>query len=258
MWLNDTKGLTLEGDTNRDVRFANGSCIDDPANFTRWGSANGTHGDDRYNIWFGPWDTWPAPAQAVVDAAGRRTAPPPGLPPALSPPKAPNSPIPVDCAPPPGGRTGRFAATPCSGHPSQLWLLDAGVTPGGVKPTSVKRNHRQGGCWEVETCGGSTVNTNWGCMALPNDTSAAHCSKDPCACHGGWVFQTDGVVASLLGTCLEVSAGINSTVVAVACSGKAKQKWLLKAAGTGFDGRPAWTVTQDIAGVAVCIDVDAP
>ena len=37
MWLNDTRGLALEGDTNRDVRNASGGCIDDPMNFTRQG-----------------------------------------------------------------------------------------------------------------------------------------------------------------------------------------------------------------------------
>ena len=95
-------------------------------------------------------------------------------------------------------------------------------------------------------------------MELPSNTSAAHCAKDPCGCHGGWIFQGNGEVASLLGTCLEISAGVNSTVSAVDCTGKANQKWFLKAAGTGFDGRPAWTVTQDIGGVTVCVDVDAP
>ena len=33
---------------------------------------------------------------------------------------------------------------------------------------------------------------------------------------------------------------------------------LAKAAGTGFDGRKAWTVTQETGtGVALCVDVDA-
>jgi hypothetical protein len=40
--------------------------------------------------------------------------------------------------------------------------------------------------------------------------------------------------------------------------GKANQKWLLKAAGTGFDGRMAWTISSETtAGQALCVDVDA-
>ena len=55
-----------------------------------------------------------------------------------------------------------------------------------------------------------------------------------------------------------MSGGAGSAVTNVACTGKANQKWLAKAAGTGFDGRKAWTVTQETgAGVALCIDVDA-
>ena len=41
MWLNDTQGLALEGDTNRDVRDPAGACIDDPMNLTRQGTTNG-------------------------------------------------------------------------------------------------------------------------------------------------------------------------------------------------------------------------
>lgn len=42
MWLNDTQGLALEGDTNRDVRDpVTGACIDDPLNLTRQGTKDG-------------------------------------------------------------------------------------------------------------------------------------------------------------------------------------------------------------------------
>eukprot|EP01048_Picozoa_sp_COSAG05_P025796 COSAG05_NODE_6738_length_911_cov_0.782020_1_plen_218_part_10 len=72
MWLNDTRGLALEGDTNRDVRDPkSGACIDDPMNLTHHGTKDGPHGDERYRIYFGPWAQWPAGAQAVIAAAGR-------------------------------------------------------------------------------------------------------------------------------------------------------------------------------------------
>jgi hypothetical protein len=225
MWLNDTKGLALEGDTNRDVRDpTSGACIDDPMNLTRQGTqdgmapqieysdlrllfslrfivemtslcrsgATGPHGDDRYRIYFGPWAQWPAAAQAVIDAAGRRSSFPPPLAPPLSPQKSAGAKPPMDCAPPPGGRTGKFAATPCKGLPSQLWLLDKGVTPGDGTPTSVQRNHAKGGCIEIESCSGNTVNCNWGCMKT--ETNASVCAKNTCACHGTWQFKADGTV----------------------------------------------------------------
>ena len=258
MWLNDTRGLALEGDTNRDVRNATGGCVVAPMNLTRTGDAAGPHGDPLYRIWFGPWARWPAPAQAVVDAAGRRaTFPTPRVPP-LSPPLVPNAKPPADCAPPPGGRTGRFAATPCQGLQSQLWLLDAGVAPGDGAPTSVQRDHAQGGCWEIESCAGSTVNCNWGCMPLPKNTSRGHCAASPCDCHGGWSTLADGSIRALSGTCLEVTGGDGSAVVNAACTGKANQKFLFKDGGVGFDGRKAWAVAQETpGGQALCIDVDA-
>jgi hypothetical protein len=155
-----------------------------------------------------------------------------------------------------GGRTGRFAATPCRGLPSQLWLLDSGVVPGDGKPTSVHRNHARGGCWEIESCSGSTVNCNWGCMQT--ETNASVCAKNACACHGTWQFKPGGTIQALSGTCLEVSGGAGSTVTNAACTGKASQKWLLKAAGTGYDGRKAWAVTHETGvGEALCVDVDA-
>ena len=258
MWLNDTDGLVLEGDTNRDVRSPNGTCVDLAMNFTRTGDPNklGPHGDDLYRIYFGPWDSWPAPAKAIVDAAGRRASfPAPQVPP-VTPPKLPNAPTPHDCAPPPGGRTGRFAATPCKGLPSQLWELDADVVPGDGKPTSVQMNHDQGGCWEVEGCSGTTVNCNWGCKPLPHDK--AQCVKSPCDCNGAWTTNKDGSISNIMGdSCVEVTGGANSDVIATKCTGTANQKFLFKAAGAGVDGRQAWTVTQDVAGLALCIDVDA-
>lgn len=255
MWLNDTKGLALEGDTNRDVHSPNGSCVDPAMNFTRTGTEGGPHGDDLYRIWFGPWANWPAPAQAVVDAAGRRASFPTPQVPAVTPPKQPNAPTPHDCAPPPGGRTGKFAATPCSGLPSQLWELTSGVVPGDGKPTSVQMDHAAGGCWEVEGCSGETVNCNWGCKPLPKDT--AQCAKSPCDCNGAWTTNKDGTISSLVGdSCIEVTAGANSAVIAAKCTGSVSQKFLFKPAGAGVGGRQAWTVTQDAAGVALCIDVD--
>ena len=63
---------------------------------------------------------------------------------------------------------------------------------------------------------------------------------------------------ALAGTCLEVSNGAGSAVTNTRCTGKTNQKWLPKHAGTGFDGRMAWALTQETgSGVALCIDVDA-
>jgi hypothetical protein len=103
MWLNDTRGLALEGDTNRDVHDpSTGACIDDPLNLTCHGTKDGPHGDDRYRIYVGPFSQWPAGAQKVIGAAGRRADFPLPLAPPVSPQKTPGAKPPLDCAPPPG------------------------------------------------------------------------------------------------------------------------------------------------------------
>jgi hypothetical protein len=58
MWMNDTSLPQLEGDTNRDVRSANGACVNATMNFSRT-----VHGDPLFRIFKGPWEQWPQPAQ---------------------------------------------------------------------------------------------------------------------------------------------------------------------------------------------------
>ena len=72
LWYNDSEAPNLQGDTNRDVRDADGKCIN--VSITKLNLSTG--------------EAWPAPAQAIIDNAGRRTGGvlPPAVAPALSPP----------------------------------------------------------------------------------------------------------------------------------------------------------------------------
>ena len=78
MWYNDSGAPNLQGDTNNDVRDAHGTCVN--VSITK----------------IDPAKPWPAPAQAIIDNAGRRDAMPDPVAPKLSPPSAK--------WPPPGAR----------------------------------------------------------------------------------------------------------------------------------------------------------
>jgi hypothetical protein len=145
MWLNDTNNPQLEGDTNRDVRDAQGNCINATMNFSRT-----VHGDDLFRILKGPWSVWPVEAQAIVDEAGRRENIPPPVVPPLSPPYVPGhvfdcsapppppTPPPGPPGPPPPPPPSSFAAGKCiKDHVSQQWSFSDGVVPGDGKPTNV-------------------------------------------------------------------------------------------------------------------------
>jgi hypothetical protein len=166
------------------------------------------HGDDLFRIYKGPWTTWPQPAQAIVDGAGRRGAIPPMVVPPLSPPYAPGHVF--DCSapptppPPPPGPPGpppppppsSFAAGNCvKGRVSQQWSLSPSVVPGDGKPTNVvSASHgRAGGpstiCWEIAECyDGGGINCKNGCKALPKPGTGC-----PDACPtGGAVCDFNG------------------------------------------------------------------
>ena len=202
MWLNDTHNPALEGDTNRDVRGADGNCINATMNFSRT-----EHGDDLFRIFKGPWSTWPAPAQAIIDQAGRRSVIPPPVAPLLSPPVTPAESHPHDCAappappapppgppaPPPPPPPASFAAGKCvKGRVSQQWSLSTGVAPPwDGKPTNViSAMHSKPGqpstmCWEIAECrDGGGINCNNGCKNLPKpDTGCPdHCPSPGSIC----------------------------------------------------------------------------
>eukprot|EP01052_Picozoa_sp_SAG31_P001461 SAG31_NODE_49_length_30599_cov_15.615016_21_plen_204_part_00 len=151
MWLNDTHNPQLEGDTNRDVRDPDGNCINATMNFSRT-----PHGDDLFRIYTGPWKVWPAPAQRIIDQAGRRSIIPSesDIPP-LSPPITPDSYHVHDCAappapapkpgpppgpsPPPPPPKSSFAATKCvKDKLSQQWKFWGNAIPGNGTATNVQ------------------------------------------------------------------------------------------------------------------------
>ena len=239
LWYNDSEAPNLQGDTNRDVRDANGKCVN--ASITK----------------LSPGQAWPAEAQAVIDNAGRRTGSALLLastrPPPLSPPSAKwppknysecNTPAPG----PPGPPHGAFTAQPCKpGAASQEWLLSPGVTPGDSKVTNVKMAAAHGGgCWEIEACAtgeNAAVNCNWGCKPLPKSCQQA------CDCNGAWSVNQNGTITSVMdGKCLQVSGGKGSAVNVATCTGKANQRFVFKPSGVAVNA--TFTVQQ----AGLCVD----
>lgn len=58
---------------------------------------------------------------------------------------------------------GNIALAACSGAPSQLWNL----TGDPAVVTDVQSMTGSGGCWEINSCGGSSIDTDYGCKKLP-------------------------------------------------------------------------------------------
>ena len=125
MWYNDSEAPNLQGDTNNDVRDANGKCVN--VSITK----------------IDPTKPWPPPAQAIIDNAGRRTTLPDPVAPDLSPPSAKwpppgykecNTPKPG----PPGPPQGAFAMRTCvPGAASQQWVLSPGAKAGDAKVSAL-------------------------------------------------------------------------------------------------------------------------
>ena len=231
IWYNDSEAPNLQGDTNRDVRDANGKCIN-----TSIVKLNASQ-------------PWPAPAAAIIANAGVRDDIPTPVAPPLSPPapqwppkgyKECNTPAPGPPRPP----SGKFAAVACKpGKASQQWTLSQGVQPGDAKLTNVYMAAGSKGCWEIEACAtgeGAAVNCNWGCKPLPKSCKSA------CDCNGAWNLNSNGTITSVMdGKCLQVAGG--SAVNVGACTGKANQKFEWHA---GVGNSTTYTVRQG----ALCVD----
>ena len=126
LWYNDSEAPNLQGDTNNDVRDANGKCVN--VSITK----------------IDPTKPWPGPAQAIIDNAGRRDNLPDPVAPKLSPPspkwpppgyKECNTPKPG----PPGPPKGAFAMRTCEpGTAAQQWVLSPGVKAGDAKVSACR------------------------------------------------------------------------------------------------------------------------
>jgi hypothetical protein len=102
---------------------------------------------------------------------------------------------------------------------SQLWNLTTGVS-GAASVTNVKAS--DGGCWEINGCGGSAVDTNYGCKKLPTDPSSLPCTG---CCNMAWRFQPNGTIVSGmdLRKCLQVSSADEGTLIAAPCKGAQRE-----------------------------------
>eukprot|EP00038_Savillea_parva_P009887 m.186474 g.186474 ORF g.186474 m.186474 type:complete len:922 (+) comp16782_c0_seq1:76-2841(+) len=236
VWYNNSQGPNLQGDTNNDVRDANGKCINVSITALQ------------------PHQPWPAPALAIIQNAGRRTSG--NLPttiafPALSPP-SPHWPPPnyTECHThkpgPPGPPGGAFSAKPCDpSAPSQQWVLSNGVTPGDGRVTNVKLATAVA-CWEITACAegdGASVGCGYGCKPIPT-SCASHCD-----CNGAWSTNPNGTITSVMdGKCLQVSGGAGSAVNVATCTGKANQ--VFKFVPSGVKVNNTYAVQQG----TLCVD----
>lgn len=120
---------------------------------------------------------------------------------------------------------GGIKLAPCTGASSQQWNL-TGLEPSVVTDVqSLSGNH---GCWEIDGCGGSTIDTNYGCKKLPT-------GKRPWkGCNNmAWTFATNGtIISGIAGAngvpqCLQVSPKDESTVTVGPCTAAKRAQWRL-------------------------------
>lgn len=234
---NNSGAPNLEGDANRDVRDAHGKCINVSITALKSG------------------EPWPAAAQAIISAAGRRSGPlPTPMAPALSPP-APHWPPPnyTECNTPkpgppgpPAPPHGSFTAAPCNpGSASQAWTLSPGVAPGDSHATNVQLATAVA-CWEITGCAegdGAAVGCGYGCKPVPT-SCASHCD-----CNGAWSTNSNGTITSVMdGKCLQVSNGKGSSINVATCTGKPNQ--LFTFVPSGVTVNRTYTVRQG----DLCVD----
>jgi hypothetical protein len=118
-----------------------------------------------------------------------------------------------------GIHVGALRLAQCDGSISQSW----NITTDPTVATNVESEF-DGGCWEIDGCGGSTVDTNYGCKALPK--GPLPCKAGTC-CNMAWIFKRNGQLMSGMAAqqCLQVSATDESTVVVGPCTGADREKW---------------------------------
>eukprot|EP00037_Helgoeca_nana_P031399 m.400086 g.400086 ORF g.400086 m.400086 type:complete len:265 (-) comp28385_c1_seq3:30-824(-) len=118
-----------------------------------------------------------------------------------------------------GIHVGALRLAQCDGSISQSW----NITTDPTVATNVESEFDVG-CWEIDGCGGSTVDTNYGCKALPK--GPLPCKAGTC-CNMAWIFKRNGQIMSGMAAqqCLQVSATDESTVVVGPCTGADREKW---------------------------------
>lgn len=115
-------------------------------------------------------------------------------------------------------QTGNLHLATCDGSVSQQWTLTANESKTSVKSAS------DGGCWEINGCDGTTVDTDYGCKTLP-------AGPLPCGtqcCNMAWSFKSTGQIVSGMSSqqCLQVSSKDESSVVVGPCVGAEREKWV--------------------------------
>ena len=129
----------------------------------------------------------------------------------------------------PSGKLTFLGVSACAaGKPAQLWNLTySKLDPSMAQVKSVM----DGGCWEIPGCGGSSIDTDYGCKSLPKPGATG------CPANMAWKIDTrSGAILSLAqGRCLTLVSG-GKLQVTECVAGSAAQKWTLSPPGSGSDG----------------------
>ena len=153
--------------------------------------------------------------------------------------------------------SGRIALAKCnSTSTSQRWNLTGSM--GAFSPTVATsiESVKDKGCWEINSCSGSTVDTNYGCKKLPANGTL------PCqgCCNMAWRFSEfplrNGTIVSgmagadgKLSQCIQVDAKDMSSVVLGTCTGGLHERWVARANGDGTS-----FAIQPVGDPSACID----
>lgn len=121
----------------------------------------------------------------------------------------------------PSGKLTFLGVSGCeAGKPEQQWNLTYSTAdPSMAQVKSVL----DGGCWEIPGCGGSAIDTDFGCKGLPKPGTSG------CPANMAWKIDTKaGTITSLAqGNCLTLDAGGSKLTVTKCTPGSAAQKWLV-------------------------------
>lgn len=129
---------------------------------------------------------------------------------------------------------GKIMLTTCvAGKASQEWTLTG-------DPSNVTDfNSSDGGCWEIDGCGGSSIDTNYGCKQLPKTMPCTGC------CNMAWRMLANGTILSgmskggtVFDQCLQVSSKDESTIVVGPCRGAKRETFSIvgKTVQSAFGG----------------------
>ena len=126
--------------------------------------------------------------------------------------------------------SGTLLLTACDGSDSQQWSFTRDPTDGNA--TTI-RSHASQGCWEVNGCSGTTVDTNFGCKKMPKHVPCP--AGHACDCNMAFTFLSNGSIVSAIpdastgqNQCIRVSEQDESTIKLGPCTGSKREVFAIK------------------------------